>query len=155
MNVATMPDRMIASPEADTRFQYEVIKGLAESVRQMATNMADLQKTQVDMLVRLARLEENKVADELVAIKATSAALSVRVDALESDKDRRDGAIGAFGALREWGPTVFSLFTAMYLVGRATGVIGSPPTTVTKIETPVAIERREATHRQPEHQGVQ
>jgi hypothetical protein len=137
-----MPDRII-SPEADTRFQYEIIKGLAESVRQMATSMGDLQKTQIDMLVRLARLEENKVGDELVTMKATTAALTIRVDALESDKDRRDGAMGALGALRVWGPAICGVLTVLYLAGRAAGVLPSPPTTITKIETPISVERRD------------
>jgi hypothetical protein len=137
-----MPDRVI-SPEADTRFQYEIIKGLAESVRQMAASMSDLQKTQIDMLVRLARLEENKVGDELIAMRATTAALSIRVDALESDKDRRDGAIGALGALRVWGPAICGILTVLYLAGRAMNVIPSPPTTITKIETPISVERRD------------
>lgn len=124
-----MPDRVI-SPEADTRFQYDIIKNLADSVRQMAANMADLQKTQVDMLVRLARLEENKVADELIAMKAATTALGIRVDALESDKDRRDGALGALGAIRQWAPFLAMLFSAacaLWLYGRSAGIVPAPP----------------------------
>lgn len=126
-----MPDRMLMSPEADTRFQYDVIKGLAESVRQMANNMADLQKTQVDMLVRLARLEENKVGDELVTMKAATVALTLRIDALERDKDRRDGAMGALGAIRQWAPFLTLLFSAacvLWLYGRSAGIVPAPPT---------------------------
>jgi hypothetical protein len=139
-----MPDRILTGVEpSDLRFQYEVIKGLAESVRQMAASMSDLQKTQIDMLVRLARLEENKVGDDLVGMKAATAALTIRVDALESDKDRRDGAMGALGALRVWGPAICGVLTVLYLAGRAMNVIPSPPTTITKIETPISVERRD------------
>jgi len=120
-----MPDR--GSSEADTRFQYDVIKGLAESVRQMAQNMADLQKTQVDMLVRLARLEENKVGEELIAMKAETAALAIRVDVLESAEDRRKGAYNVFTWLRIWGPAIFSLIAAAWLIGRSVGIVPAPP----------------------------
>jgi len=146
-----MVDRVI-SPEADLRFQYDVIKGLADSVRQMATNMAELQKTQVDMLVRLARLEENKVGDELIAMKAATVALTVRVNALESVEDQRQGALNALGVLRVWAAPICGLLTVLYFAGRAMGVIPSPPVTVTKIETPLAVERREvADHQQTTH----
>lgn len=134
-----MADRVI-SPEADLRFQYDVIKGLADSVRQMATNMADLQKTQVDMLVRLARLEENKVGEELVAMKASTAALAIRIDALESDKDRRDGAIGALGAIRQWAPFLAMLFSAacaLWLYGRSIGLVPAPPPAPAKVEATI------------------
>jgi len=134
-----MVDRII-SPEADTRFQYDIIKGLADSVRQMATNMAELQKTQVDMLVRLARLEENKVGDELIAMKAATTALTIRIDALESDKDRRDGALGALGAIRQWAPFLAMLFSAacaLWLYGRSAGFVPAPPAPVTKVEATI------------------
>jgi len=134
-----MPDRVI-SAEADTRFQYDVIKNLADSVRQMATNMADLQKTQIDMLVRLARLEENKVGDELVAMKASTVALSIRVDALESDKDRRDGALGLLGAIKSWAPFLAMLFSAasvLWLYGRSAGFVPAPPVAPTKVEATI------------------
>lgn len=130
------------SAEEEERFKYEVIKGLSESVRQLAAGMADMQKTQVGMLERLAKLEANKFGEALVKAETKVDEMDKRIDALFRDKDRRDGALGALGALRVWGPVVFSLFVAMYLVGRSMGVIPSPPTTVTKIETPLAIEPR-------------
>lgn len=122
-----MPDRMNAPPEAEVRFQYDVIKGLAESVRQMAQNMAELQKTQIDMLVRLARLEENKVGEELITMKAATAALAIRVDALESAEDQRKGAYSVFSWLRIWGPVIFSCVAAAWLLGRSLGIVPAPP----------------------------
>lgn len=134
-----MPDRVI-SQEADTRFQYDIIKGLAESVRQMATNMADLQKTQIDMLVRLARLEENKVGDELLTMKASTVALTLRIDALERDKDRRDGALGLLGAIKSWAPFLAMLFSAasvLWLYGRSAGLVPAPPVSPTRVEATI------------------
>lgn len=140
-----MPDRILAGLEpSDVRFQYEVIKGLAESVRQMASGMSDLQKTQVDMLVRLARLEENKVGDELVAMKAATTALTIRVDALESDRDRREGALGMLGTIKSWAPFLAMLFSAacvLWLYGRSAGLVPAPPAEPT---------RRDAAH----HEGA-
>lgn len=150
-----MPDSLrVISPEEDERFKYEVIKNLSESVRQIAAGMADIQRTQVSMLERLAKLEANKFGEALIKAETKVEEMDKRIDALFRDKDRRDGAIGALGALKAWGPTIFSLFTVMYLVGRAMGVIGSPPTTVTKIEAPAAVERRERPENEPEPQGA-
>lgn len=130
------------SPEEEERFKYEVIRGLSESVRQLAAGMADMQKTQVGMLERLAKLEANRFGEALAKAEVKVDELDKRIDALFRDKDRRDGALGMLGGLRVWGPAIFSLFTLLYLVGRSVGVIPSPPTTVTKIETPVAVEPR-------------
>lgn len=132
------------SPDEEERFKYTVIQGLSESVRQLAAGMADMQKTQVDMLVRLARLEENKYGQALEKVEGDLKALDLRIDALFRDKDRRDGALGALGGLRVWGPAIFSLFTLLYLMGRAVGLIPSPPTTATKVEAPITVERRES-----------
>ncbi|KQM18374.1 hypothetical protein [Novosphingobium sp. Leaf2] len=133
--------------ESDTRFQFEVIKQLAESVRVNGEVMRDMQATQVVILERLARIEEQRVHEAV-------SALAVRVDALERTHDEQRGAMGAIGALRVWGPVVFSLFVAMYIIGRATGVIGSPPTTVTKIEAPLAVERRDPVQNHSEPHGA-
>lgn len=138
------------SPEEEEHFKYEVIRGLSESVRQLAAGMAEMQKTQVGMLERLAKLEANKFGEALVKAETKVDEMDKRIDALFRDKDRRDGALGAMGALRVWGPVIFSLFVAMYLVGRSLGVIPSPLTTVTKIETPLAVEPRRGAPAQPE-----
>lgn len=122
----------------DTRFQFDVIKHLSESVRQLAAGMADMQKTQVSMLERLATLEAGKVSARLDSLDS-------KMDALEMDKNRRDGAFGAFGALRVWLLAVPGVFTALYILGRAVGIIPTPPTTVTKIDTPVVVEHRRET----------
>lgn len=133
------------SPEEEERFKYEVIRGLSESVRQLAAGMADMQKTQVSMLERLAVLEANKFGEALVKAETKVDALDMKVDALFRDKDRRDGALGILGGLRVWGPAIFSLLTLLYLMGRSMGIVPSPPTTVTKVETPIAVEPRRDT----------
>lgn len=158
-----MTDRAPGNVEPnDLRFQFKIIEGLSDSIRQQSASterlagaMAEMQRTQVSMLERLAKLEANKFGEALVKAETKVEEMDKRVDALFRDKDRRDGALGAFGALRVWGPAVCGVLTVLYLAGRASGVLPSPPMTVTKIETPIAVERREHPHQMPEPQGVQ
>lgn len=156
-----MTERTLSAAEPnDLRFQFKVIEGLSESIRQqsaaterLATGMADIQRTQVGMLERLARLEANKVGEVVAKVEARVDEIDRRTDVLFRDKDRRDGAVGLMVGLRTWGPWVFSLLTVLYLVARQAGIMPSPPTTVTKIDTPAAIERREHTNHQQTAQG--
>lgn len=120
-------------PEEEERFKYEVIKGLSESVRQLATNMADMQRTQVGVLERLAVLEANRFAE-------TIATLDTRVDALLRDKDRRDGAIGMLGTIKSWAPFLAMLFSAAcaaWLYGRSLGITPAPPVAAARVEATV------------------
>lgn len=145
----------------DLRFQFKVIEGLSESIRQqsaaterLATGMADIQRTQVSMLERLAKLEANKFGEALVKAETKVDEMDKRIDALFRDKDRRDGAVGLMVAVRTWGPWVFSLFTALYLIGRSIGIVPSPPMTVTKVEAPISVERRDHSRHDPEATGA-
>lgn len=134
-----MPDRDISRGDpGDVRFQFEIIKGLSESIRQMATNMADMQKTQVNMLERLATLEANRIGDVVTKMESSISAVAARVDNLERDKDHRDGAVGVFDWVRVWGPVLFSFAAAVWLFGRSLGIVPAPPTA----HDPPAIERR-------------
>lgn len=113
----------------DTRFQFEVIKQLAESVKVNAETLRGVQENLVRMIERLARIEERETHEAV-------AGLTGRVAVLELDKARTEGGFRMLDLLKTWGPTLFSLFTLLYLLGRTVGVVPSPPTTVTKIETP-------------------
>lgn len=103
-------------PDSDTRFQFQVIQELAQSVRAMG-------ETQTRMLERLARIEEHRVHEAVASLQS-------RVDRLESDKDQRDGALGALGAIRQWAPFLAMLFSAacaLWLYGRSAGIVPAPP----------------------------
>lgn len=118
----------------DDRFKFDIIKQLAESLREMST-------TQTKMLERLARIEEQRTHESV-------AMLSERVTVLEIDFNKRTGMMNAVSALPKFIAfivTIASIFSAIYLAGRATGVIQSPPTTVTKIEDPAARQIEQAT----------
>lgn len=99
----------------DTRFQFEVIKQLADSIREMNT-------TQTRILERLARIEEQRVHE--IAVK-----LSARIGILEEKETRREGAYTVFSWLRIWGPVLFSFFAAIWLFGRSLGIVPAPPLT--------------------------
>lgn len=99
-----MPDR---SDRDDLRFQFTVIENLAESVRQQSLVMTDIQKTQVSMLERLARIEANRIHEDVTKLELELGKAkdiihdelrkqAERVNTLEADKDRRDGAIGVW-----------------------------------------------------------
>jgi hypothetical protein len=157
-----MPNSGLPGTEpSDLRFQFKIIEGLSESVRQqsasterLASAMAEMQRTQVTMLERLAKLEAKEFGEALVKVDGRVDAMDARLDALFRDKDRRDGAVGLMTGVRTWGPWVFSLFTALYLIGRSIGIVPSPPTTITKVETPISIERRDHSRHDPQATGA-
>lgn len=126
------------APEEEERFKYDVIKGLSESVRQLAAGMADMQRTQVGMLERLAALEASKFA-------ASIDDLDGKVAALLRDKDRRDGAIGMLGTIKSWAPFLAMLFSAacaVWLYGRSLGITPAPPAAPTRVEATIHPEER-------------
>lgn len=79
------------SPD-DIRFQFEIIKGLGESVRLQTAALGSLQQGQIDIVDRLARIEARDHAEALAALRA-------EVDMLKADKQRRDGASGIIHAI--------------------------------------------------------
>jgi hypothetical protein len=84
-------EQLQQNPE-DIRFQFEIIKGLGDSVRQQTAAMAEMQRVQIEIVERLARIEAK---DHEVAL----AALRAEVEMLKADKLRRDGANGIIHAI--------------------------------------------------------
>lgn len=136
--------------ESDLRFQFEVIRNLSESVRQstdatrdLAKNMAEMQKTQVSMLERLAKLEANRVNESVAKVEERLDNACKAIDKLETERDVREGGSKAWrGFLAWWGPLTWTLgivFTVLFLLFRATGILHLPDGK----ETPVAIQREE------------
>ncbi len=109
------PKLLMQGPD-DVRFQFDVIKQLAESVRMMTD-------TQTKMLERLARIEEQRTHEAV-------ASLMGRIAVLEADLNKRTGMMHAIGALPKviaFFVALASVFSAIYLAGRASGVIPAPP----------------------------
>lgn len=135
----------------DTRFQFEIIKQLSENVRVLASGVADMQKLQAQVVERLTRLEANRVDETVGKLEAKIEVLAARIGDLEQDKDRRDGAMGLVSKFPGWLSFIIaaaSVFSAIYLAGRATGVVSAPP-------TPAPAHRLEAVvPREPEDRTV-
>ncbi len=69
---------------SDLRFQFETIKHLAESTRQLASNVSALQTTAADIVERLARIEANEVNSRVKALEQ-------KVEELEGERNQRVG----------------------------------------------------------------
>lgn len=89
---------------SDVRFQFEVIRQLAESVRQQTAALSRMQEQMAGMAERMARMESNRIHDDVDRLQQTLAEETKRVDALMRDKDRRDGALGAAAWLHRSAP---------------------------------------------------
>jgi hypothetical protein len=128
-----MPDSMGTPPESDLRFQFEVIKNLAESVRQQSEVLRGVQTTQITMLERLAKIESNRINETVAKLEERTDKACTAIDRLESERDQRLGGSKAWkGFLGWWGPlswTVGILFTVLFLLFRATGIIHLPSDT--------------------------
>lgn len=120
-----------ASPEAnDIRFQYDVIRNLAESVREQSKVMASIQTTQVSMLERLAKIEANRVNEVVAEVKALVAVHEGKIDKLEQDRDIREGGAGARRAVQSYWSIITTLIgvigTVLFLILRTIGIIHLP-----------------------------
>lgn len=79
------------SPD-DIRFQFEIIKELAASVREQTKHLTRMQEQQTDIIARLERIEAKETAEEVAACKA-------RLEVLEADFHRRSGRDGFLAAV--------------------------------------------------------
>jgi len=121
-----MPESFAQQEPHDVRFQFEVIKNLAESVRQIAAGMADMQKSQVGILERLAKIESNRINEDVARLDARLEVVWNKVDKLEQSEDRREGASRFSRAVITWWPVIGVAFTVLFLLFRATGIIHLP-----------------------------
>lgn len=83
-----MNDRVLSQPDEDSeqRFRYEIIRNLAESIRQQTTQLSDIQNQMHNMSDRLTRIEANKVSEEVALLRS-------EVDSLKADRQRREGVL--------------------------------------------------------------
>lgn len=103
----------------DTRFQFEVVKQLAESVRVQGEVMRDVQQAMTQMLERLARIEEHKVHESV-------SKLSARVDAIERKHAIEEGAASVKDTLMKYWPAFALLMLVFWTAGRALGFFHLP-----------------------------
>lgn len=98
----------------DLAVQFEIIKQLTDSIRQQTTALTEVQKQVSNMSERLARIEANRLHDDVERLRHDLADQTGRVDALMRDKDRRDGALGAMAWIHKSAP-----WAAMVAAGAA------------------------------------
>ncbi len=124
----------------DERYKYDIIKGMAESIRTMAD-------TQTRILERLARIEEQRVHEAVAALEA-------RLVVLEIAEQQRAGAKGVTDGIRSWWPAIALLLLVVWTVGRAVGIFHLPDPSVKK--EPAIVQREEPVEKpKPQHDPVQ
>jgi len=111
---------------SDLRFQFEIIKQLAETGRTLAGNIADIQKTQVAMLERLAKIEANTVNETVAEMKIKVEGLTGEIDKLKQIEDRRIGENAAKAAIIKWWPVIGSAMMVIWIIGRSLGFFQIP-----------------------------
>ena len=100
-----MPERLLDMGDpTDARFQFEILRSLAESVKLQTTALGELQKQTNAISERLARIESNRIHDDVAQLRIDVGKETARIEALMRDKDRRDGALGAWTWLQRTAP---------------------------------------------------
>jgi uncharacterized coiled-coil protein SlyX len=97
-------DPLLDQGANDLRFQFEIIKGLSESVRTQTSVMMRMQEQQTDIVARLERIEAKETAQQVKELLA-------RVDSLEAAEQRREGGAKVITAIAK-SPAIGWLFAA-------------------------------------------
>lgn len=124
--------RLAGSTEGMT---LQVLAQIRDSLSAQNRDIRNTSEAISDVRERVIRLEESN--RRLEAVEGITENHDKRIDALEADKQRRDGAIGLIGALRVWGPVVFSALAALWLFGRSLGITPAPPVRPTHVEATI------------------
>lgn len=106
----------------DVRFQFEIIKQLAESVRVGNEITRDIQNTQMAILERLIKLEEQRVHEVVADVEK-------RVAIIESQHLVEKGAASkptlVDQALKFW-PVIAATAMVVWIIGRTLGFFHVP-----------------------------
>jgi len=117
--------RMAGSTEGMT---LQVLAQIRDSLSAMSRDIRSNNEATSDVRERVIRLEERD--KRLDAVEQGLASVKAKVDVLETDRDRRDGAIGMLGTIKSWAPFLAMLFSAacvLWLYGRSAGIVPAPP----------------------------
>lgn len=98
-----MPSHPYPDPN-DTRLHYEIVRQLAQSVREQTGALLRMQEQLATISERLVKIESNRLHDDVERLRDALHAETARVDALMRDKDRRDGAIGVWAWIQRSAP---------------------------------------------------
>jgi hypothetical protein len=124
--------RMAGSTEGMT---LQVLAQIRDSLTALTRDVRSANEATSDVRERVIRLEENN--RRLDDVEADLKAVDVKVGILMRDKDNRDGAGRFLSKVPTWLSFVIALcsaLTAIYLAGRAAGIVPAPPTTPSRLE---------------------
>jgi len=118
----------------DIRFQFEIIKQLAESMREQTAVTRGMQEdirtifgAQSKTNERLAAIEANRVNETVAKLEMRFDTMIDRIDKLEAERDRQEGMTGARRAIVYYWPVIAVLFAAVVMLLNAVGIIHMPP----------------------------
>lgn len=90
------------------------LKGLRDEIKEARSDVSDVRE-------RVIRIESNQLDRQVERNTETIGKLQERIDALERDKDRRDGAVSAWDWLFKNWPGVIGFFALIMLILALTG----------------------------------
>lgn len=118
----------------DIRFQFEIIKQLAESMREQTAVTRGMQEdirtifgAQSKTNERLAAIEANRVNETVAKLEGRFDSAIDRIDKLEAVNDRNEGITGARRAVIYWWPAIASAVAVVVILLNAVGIIHMPP----------------------------
>lgn len=129
--------RLAGSTEGMT---LQVLAQIRDSLTMQNRDIRTTSEAISDVRERVIRLEESN--RRLEVVEGATKDHNTRLDVLEQDKLRREGAIGLIGLIKVWGPFVFSLLAALWLYGRSLGIIPAPPVPAAKVEAVIQPDDR-------------
>lgn len=132
--------RMAGSTEGMT---LQVLAQIRDSLTAQSRDVRTLTEGVTDVRERVIRLEENN--RRLGEVETKLRMVEDRVDILWTDKDRRDGAKGAYSLIKEWSPfvaAVMATLAAAWLYGRSIGVTPAPPSRPAHVEAVIDHDER-------------
>jgi hypothetical protein len=121
----------------------QVLAQIRDSLTGLTRDVRSAKEATSDVRERVIRLEENN--RRLDDVEADLKAVDVKVGILMRDKDNRDGANGFLSKVPTWLSFVIALcsaLTAIYLFGRQTGFVPSPPVTAARVEATIQPDER-------------
>lgn len=117
----------------DIRFQFEIIKQLAESMREQTAVTRGMQEdirtifgAQSKTNERLAAIEANRVNETVAKLETKFETALERIDKLEAERDRQEGMTGARRAVVYYWPVIGIIFAAIIMLLSAVGIIHNP-----------------------------
>lgn len=128
----SMAGAAVATPDLIHQAELQLINQLADQVGKCASAIQDMRKDhatsrEVDRLgmqeirERLIRIEENRIGEDLKMLEQKVSGYGNRIDALEADKDRRDGATSLLNWLLKNWPTLVAMVVLAAVVLKANG----------------------------------